>query len=110
MELIHRDDIPFEIVEELVKALQELHPGMKIVFAGDMSPEDMTEEVTAVSESIIKRQLEHIAEGYCFDCGKICPRPWPPEGDGTLPEGWVIYTEIESSKNPILTCPECDKE
>ena len=35
MEPIHRDDLPMDVAEEMVKKLQELHPGCKIVFMGD---------------------------------------------------------------------------
>jgi hypothetical protein len=106
MGLIHRDDLPFEVAEELVKQLQKDYPGKKIVFAGDVAGVD--QEIEELINSITLRQLEHIVEGYCFDCGAVFPRPWPPEGDGPLPKGWTLYENIGSDDTRILICPKCD--
>ena len=34
--LIHRDDLPFDLVEKIEQQFAETHPGMKVCFAGDM--------------------------------------------------------------------------
>jgi len=107
---LHRDDIPFEDMEEIEKALQEQHPGFKIQCVGDSS--EVPEHIKKMMEELEERMKEAICNGQCFECGKQLPCEWPlPDGVEELPEGWSIYSmmgTVDGEKIPTLICPECE--
>ena len=78
MEPIHRDDLPMDVAEEMVKKLQELHPGCKIVFMGDQ-PGGVPPEMQADLDQFAQAQERAFAEGRCMDCEKPMPG-WPSQG------------------------------
>jgi hypothetical protein len=103
---IHRDDVPFEDVEQIEKAMQERFPGFKVQFVGDTDPNKLPDG----------RMMDTFIEGQCFDCDKQIPCQWPPENEGDeLPKGWSMYwmkgimtIEVEGNELPVLICPECE--
>lgn len=103
--MIHRDDINFEDAEALIKHMQELFPGKKIVFAGDAPelPEGLAQEIKEFEASIDAE----LHQGLCHDCGAKIPGTWPPDSDDfELPEGWRIQPLI-GSETMLILCPSC---
>src|SRR5947199_924463 len=93
MEPIHRDDLPMDVAEEMVKKLQELHPGFKVVFAGDQ-PGGVTPELQAELDALLEAQQRAFADGRCMDCDKQMPGwPWKDGAPDQLPEGWAYFTD-----------------
>ena len=107
MEPIHRDDLPMDVAEEMVKKLQELHPGCKIVFMGDQ-PGGVPPEMQADLDQFAQAQERAFAEGRCMDCDKPMPG-WPSQGGAPdqLPDGWTYFTDLKDQPMGWL-CPECD--
>ena len=107
MNPLHRDDLPFELAEELTKKLKELHPGSTVNFHGDY-PTDKGREIAAKIDAMFQEKL---ARGECMDCGKKYPWEWPPPGDEEwAKEGWVVYTDHGSDEPVGIVCPECDAD
>lgn len=109
MKPLHRDDLPFELAEEITKKLKELHPGSTVRFEGD-SPTDKGLEIAARLDAMFKEKL---ARGECMDCGKKYPWEWPPPPgeewrEEWTKEGWVVYTEVNGDEPIGIVCPECD--
>ena len=102
--VLHRDDIPFEDMEAIEKALLEQHPGFKIQCVGDG---EVPEHIEKEMEKLEERMKETICNGQCFECSKQIPCEWPlPDGVDELPEGWSIYwmmgTTNDGEKIPTL--------
>lgn len=109
-DLIHRDDIPMDVVAEIEKQFAESHPGMKVVFAGDHAGE-LPPEMAAVMAEIEDRQMAMLAGGLCMDCGAAMPNWADFEKEDWRPSpGWKHFTsgEGESSELVGFQCPACD--
>jgi len=109
-DLIHRDDIPADIAEELVRLIQEDFPeGTRVVFAGD-KPGEVPQEIKDQQKILIKVAATRFYQGQCFECGTDMPLEWPPKDDEwELPDGWSISTETYGINDiPIFICPECE--
>ncbi len=111
-ELIHRDDVPADLAEEIVKNMKDDFPGCRIVFAGDYQglPPQAVEEARKEQARIVKVAATRFYKGQCFECGADMPMEWPPKDDEwELPTGWGICTETYGIDDiPILICPECE--
>ena len=121
---IHRDDIPYDIAEAVVKQLKELHPSCRVRFAGD-APADSDEHQRAIE---VRRKLDEVfsaklKEGVCMDCGEKYPVSWPPHESDELADGWVVLSDVACGEpaedehpgiNTLGTrvvgimCPNCD--
>lgn len=99
MKLPHRDDAS----DELLKTLEELFPGFKIVFAGDL-PEDQASDIKEILENLKDMHRQSLVNGECLDCGKKMPG-WP---EVKLAEGWNYFTELNEKEPTAFICPECD--
>ncbi len=108
-DLIHRDDVPADLAEEIVKNMKKDFPECKVVFAGD-KPGEVPQEVQDEQAKIIKVAAQRFCKGQCFECGADMPMEWPPRDDEwELPTGWGICTEMYGIDGiPILICPECE--
>lgn len=108
--LIHRDDIPMDVAEDLVSHLKELYGNdITVQFAGDSNtemPQDMIEAHTKMNEHFRKC----FVEGLCHICGARFPGAWPPEdGDDWSLQGWAYYTSDSEDQVPLLVCPDCEE-
>ena len=102
--LIHRDDLPFEVIESIQKDFTR-----KVCFAGDSTNEKRRQKNVDILERIDAHFRECYAKGVCSLCGTKIPGKWPLES-GTLPEGWLLFTSvIEDGTSPDLNCPACLK-
>lgn len=104
-ELIHRDDLPMELLEQIQASFPE---GVKLICAGDLPflPPGFKEMLEAEQE---KRELA-FSEGRCTDCGAIMP-DWPPreDDDWDITPGWRWFTD--HAGDPVaLQCPACDEK
>lgn len=109
-ELLHRDDLPMDVAEGIVDQIQKLHPGVKVVFAGDLPTNDPdAEKMRHKAEELHKTIIQSFVDGECFSCGAEIPMEWPPEGDDwDLPDGWHIIDSVQEDGPMFLECPECD--
>ena len=107
MDPIHRDDLPMDVAEEIVKKLQELHPDCKVVFAGDQ-PGAVPAELQAELDQLLEAQQQAFADGRCMDCDQPMPG-WPSQGGAPemLPDGWTYFTDLKDQPMGWL-CPDCD--
>ena len=104
--LIHRDDVDMEVIEKL----QEMLPGAKIVFAGDIPEGQVPEGMQEAIEALNARFAKSLCEGLCVDCGKKMPGFPPEDWDSwKLPDGWCRFTGLDG-KPHSFQCPECDAE
>ncbi len=116
MELIHRDDIPLDVLAAFEAEMAEKYPGFKIQCAGDVPVDKLPPQVLAMQEMLDQRSKCSLADGRCFDCGAHIPT-WPEEGtfpEGwQLPEGWVTMRKAginadEPGELMGFICPPCD--
>lgn len=104
MELIHRDDIPLEVLEEL----QKKHQVANVVCAGDAPGGRLPQEVRAYIEKVKADSVKSLSKCICFDCGaKITD--YRPGDDGWMPpEGWVVFHNVVDDEPMFWQCPGCD--
>jgi len=106
MELIHRDDVPNEVLE----ALQAAHPGAKIICVGDIPTDQLPEEVKKALADLHRAWDVSIASGTCFDCGAQMPN-YPDVEE--MADDWKPAPKwcwLSQDDTPVAwICPECDK-
>lgn len=109
---LHRDDVPPEVLEEIVAALQAEHPDCKIQFAGDSDDPKVQAKQQEILEQLDEISARSAATGCCVDCGAIMPgypaqdAPFP---DGWRPaKGWRHFTRIQDDEFTGWQCPDCD--
>jgi hypothetical protein len=117
--MIHRDDVPLELVSEIERQMAEKFPGKKIVFVGDVPENELPQGIKEAMEALDEHWKHCFVHGLCVDCAAKLPGIWPPpeEGDWDLPDGWkVMYEGLgeenggEEDAEPVgLICPRCDK-
>lgn len=109
MEPLSRDDFMPHDEEELVKKLGELHPGKKIVFAGDENlPPEIQNKINALLAELKARNDRSLVEGLCAHCGVKYPDAWPPPDDAEhLAEGWGFGHDLKTDELCNLLCPKC---
>lgn len=108
---IHRDDVPMDLSQEIERQFAESHPGMKVVFVGDL-PGELPPEVAERVAAIERLHMESLFNGACLDCGAKMPN-WPetPEGmdDTWQPApGWRLFTDMRTKEPSAWQCPACD--
>ena len=106
--LIHRDDLPMELFEKLSQEL----PGIKVVCAGDVPPDQLPQGVLDALEELKFRHTRSLALGRCIDCDAQMPG-YPPEGqevpsDWEPVKGWSWFTESGTDIISCWQCPACD--
>lgn len=119
LKLPHRDDMDPELLEVIEKMFAEMHPGMKVVFAGDLpgAPDSIPEELKQNLEAVRQKFEDDFVAGKCTDCGEQIPdweaRMNSDDDDYFLPEGWGLLTAGENASwwanPPRLLCPPCNK-
>ena len=104
MELIHRDDMPPGIIEDLKRK----HQVANVACAGDAPGGKLPPEVQAYLVKFKADSLKSLATGTCFDCGaKIQDyRPW--DNGWTPPKGWGVFHNTVDDEPMFWQCPECD--
>lgn len=108
-QLIHRDDLPFEIVEELEEKFADLFPGMKVRFAGDLPDGEVPQNVLDALAAINQKHDTSLVSGSCLDCGRTMPGFDLDEDEFDLPPGWRIFNG-DNGEPCAFQCPECDTE
>ena len=104
MEPLKRSDLDPYMEEEIVKALQEQHPGCKIVFAGD---EPNSEAAQKMIRQMQEQMQQSLRDGVCSDCGAKYPGHWPPNGVLVLADGWGVASDLVTDEPLGLLCPNC---
>ena len=101
MKPIHRDDLPFEVVEQIEQALKEAHPDKKLVFAGDTGDPDDIAEAERIHIQFAERGRKSFQEGFCVDCGTTMPNY-----NNAPAEGWA---HLEDQEGVFMgwVCPSC---
>ncbi len=109
---LHRDDLPMELAEAFVEAVQKEHPGVKVIFAGD-APGEIPQEIQDALMEMNQRNMESLVHGLCIDCGRKMEN-WPDDpaeglGPGWQPaDGWRLFTNSVTDEPSMWQCPECD--
>lgn len=113
-QLLHRDDIPMDVAEEIVAMLKKAHPGYEVVFAGD-TPESYQQAMAPASQRFTDAVCRAFADGCCFYCGKAM-QGIPDEADELAwvdwkpPQDWGFISIGPSDDSPIIIeCPDCAK-
>lgn len=102
--MIHRDDIDMDDAEALVAHIQSLHPGVKVVFAGDANNPDSEELIKEVHATLAQR----FANGECWSCNAKMTNFRVTNDDIEFDEGWECHTPIgDEASPPIWECPAC---
>lgn len=99
----HRDDMDFEMIQKL----QEMFPGKKIVFLGDLPDTEITAEYVELVQGIEAFHDHSLNSGRCVDCGLKIP-DFDPEKPN-LPDGWNYLTEMNSDKVVAYICSKCNE-
>ena len=107
--LIHRDDIPMEVMQGFEAMLQEQYPGFKVVCAGDLPEGQVSEEVAESLKELEDHYRRSLVEGKCVDCGKQMENFPPDDDDWEPPRGWGWFTDFGTGSPQAWQCPECDK-
>ena len=102
MELIRRDDVPMDLIEQI----QAEHPDAKLIFAGQ-DPDSLPQHVKDYIAGLQERMTQMLLAGLCVDCGAKIPGTWPPEENYQVPENWSFFTDTVSGDLTALQCPEC---
>lgn len=103
--MIHRDDMDMDDAESIVKMLQEKHPGMKVVFAGDAASPEQEEKSRAIHLEMARRFID----GRCHTCNAKMPGKWDEE-DCDLADGWEYFESIGDEPMGMLECPTCGSD
>lgn len=100
MGLVHRDDMPDELLDEL----QKQFPDMKIVCAGDLPADQLPDGVAEEAARIEEMCRSSMISGQCVDCGAFMPN-YPATA-----EGWHYMVAIGNDDLMAWQCPICDAE
>jgi len=117
--MLHRDDVPMDIAEDLVAKLKEVgeemtgHP-VKVIFAGDMTDEQRAKVPPSMIESMQKlhdQLWKEFGKGLCHVCKTQYPGEWPPpENDAEWEQcHWAYYDNDSEESPPLIVCPKCEK-
>lgn len=109
-DFVHRDDLPFEVAEDLIAQMKEMFPGMKNVrFAGDIPEDELPEEVHETVRRLEAMSEKSLKEGSCIDCGR-CMDNYPDciIGATKMPDGWRLFHDTQTKEPKAFQCHECD--
>lgn len=120
--LVHRDDIPYPLMEQLERDVAKAFPGMKVICVGDLPPEQIPLEVREQVQRFKQQCRASREQGLCLHCGRAMPnyqqllvavqsrdaqalRAWQPA------EGWGFsFVGFKKPKEFLgWICPECHK-
>ena len=112
--LLHRDDIPMEMAEDLVAKMKELYgDDIKVKFVGDAT----TKELEALPKEFLEAQkkfydhtVKCFVQGLCHSCEAKFPGEWPPTDEENWLQGWSYYSIDSEKQPPMLICPKCEDE
>lgn len=103
--MIHRDDIDYDVIQQLEKEFEELYPGCKIVFAGDHE-ENLTPEIKKLIDRLNKQLKKDLEAGVCCDCDEKIPN----FSKENIPANWVKYEDVSSKEIVSIQCPACQQK
>lgn len=111
--MLHRDDLPMELAEEVTRKLKELYPGMKVMFAGDCPDSAVLVRANQALEALQRKNEESLMNGTCIDCGRQMPgysTEWREDrgADWAPAEGWVWFSIPQTDEVVSWQCPECN--
>lgn len=110
--LIHRDDLPYPVVEGLEAFFKEkFGPNVKVRFAGDNPeaiPPEIRKELLRVAAAFRAQAARSIVDGVCAECGVKIPTEWPPQAGSKIPKGWACYYDVATDVPSMLVCPKCE--
>lgn len=113
MGYLHRDDVPYEVAEEITKKLKEEHPDKKIIFAGDLGA-DLPEAVVVAIKRKEAEMRTSLMLGCCLECDDYMPgyikAIEEQDADYMIPDGWAMYTNPGTKTPGHYMCPECEKK
>ena len=101
MKPLHRDDIPFEVVEQIEHSLREAYPDKKLVFAGDTDDPETIARSERIHAKLAERGQESRRDGFCVDCWTAMPNY-----SNEPAEGWAHLEDQEGTFMGWL-CPMC---
>ena len=106
MKPIHRDDLD----PEMLAMLQEKFPGFKIICAGDLPEDQITDRLKDAMAKIETKSSESVINGTCIDCGAVMPNYPPDSADWEPAEDWRYFTAHNREDIVAWQCPECDNK
>jgi hypothetical protein len=105
-DLIHRDDIPMDAMEEI----EWMFPNAKVVCIGDQPEGTVPPEVQKAIAALTAKFEDSLRKGLCVDCGVQMPGYPPNDWDAwTLPDGWQLFTGTRGEPQ-AFQCPVCDEK
>ena len=102
--MIHRDDMP----DKLLEKLEELFPGMKILFAGDQPEGSLSFETKRAIAGLQQMADLSSKTGKCIHCGKSMAEKFYKDGKWDLEPGWTRVGHIGEGGMPYYLCPSCE--
>lgn len=109
----HRDDFDHELLKEIEAQFAITHPGMKVVFAGDLpGGSAIPEEILKSMDALTDKWREDFIHGRCTDCGFVMV-DWKERMEDTslpaLAPEWGVLECTDKEVPPRLLCPTCNK-
>lgn len=108
--LVHRDDIPMDVMQAFEAHIAEKFPGFSVVCAGDIAdrlPPELLEKLQQFEE----KKLKSLVHGDCLWCGAHMPNY--PDDASDFPEGWSPaegwgLMKDQNDEPMGWECPDCD--
>ncbi len=107
--MIHRDDMDFEEAEELQQHFEEMFPGSKIVFMGDIPEDQLTDEDREIMKQIDDEAQASYENGTCIVCATEMENYDPTSKEWKSPEGWDLLHAIGDDDRVCWRCPACSE-
>ena len=108
--MIHRDDMDFEDAEALQAHFEEMFPGSKVVFLGDIPEDRLTDEDREFAKRIEEQAISSNENGTCILCGAEIGHYDPTNENWNPPDGWILLSAIGDSDGTCWKCPACDPD
>lgn len=117
--MIHRDDIPMDVMADIERAIRERHPefkDFKIQCIGDAPEGTVPPDVVAAFDAVQEQFDRSFMLGACIDCDARMPGyPSPGDIESVLDddwrpaEGWSAFSQMgEDGSFAGWQCPDCD--
>ena len=105
--MMHRDDLPFEVVEKMEAHFAEIEPGKKLVFAGDL-PEGSAPELEDAFREMSELAEASFQNGTCLNCLSQMPDYEIEKEDWEPAEGWQLLESVADHQQCWI-CDGCDR-
>jgi hypothetical protein len=108
VKLVHRDDVPMQLTEQVVAHMQEQFPGYKVRFAGDYPEGELPPEIIAAHAELEELFGRSLASGMCVRCKATIsgyPNGSKTISESSAPRGWKLFRDM-SGQPEFWECPD----